>query len=91
MLGLFITPYLEKKDNIDQTIMKFILATHAWNTAIISELSVEDFKRAKEKIENFRIKPYLSLIQIELEGLVKRKKDKFAEFNDIIVDFEIKK
>ncbi len=89
LLKDFAEPFLEKEDSINDLKTKLFFGIHVWNAAIMKERNNEVYLKLRHDT--------LSVLRDIQEGekvfdnMVKRKEDKFAEYKNFIVDFEIKK
>lgn len=91
LLTAFVTPYLDSDDSLNDLKIKFTQAAKAWNTAIINDLTDEQFTEIQPKTKKLRINPLILTPHKLSEELLKRKTEKFAEFIDLFADFEIAK
>lgn len=89
LLKEFVHPIVSETDDISIVRTKYTFGAHAWNTALLKEISEEAYQRAKKDISS--IMPGTLEIEQLFDEMVKRKQEEFAEFKNIIADFEIKK
>jgi len=89
LLSEFIKPILSNDDNYDSLKSKLSLGVQAWNAATIRHHDEELFQQKRGEFE--KILPGDTEIVELFDELVNRKKEKFAEFNRVFVDFEVKK
>jgi len=89
LLQEFVDPLLDSQNDSSTVKLKFAFGVHAWNAATVREKSEEAYLLAKR--EFFKTTPYVPGMEQLFEEMVDRKREKFSEHKNIIVDFEIKK
>lgn len=89
LLSEFVKPILSIDDNYDTLKSKLSLGVQAWNAATIKHHDEELFQKTRSLLEVMM--PGDAEIVELFDELVIRKKEKFAKFNRVIVDFEVKK
>lgn len=89
LLAALISPIIEKHDNIDIVKSKYSFGTMAWNAAIIREKDENMYQKARKDI--MAILPDDEIREQLFDSLVIRKQKEFSEYENFIVDFEIKK
>ena len=89
LLKSFVNEILLYDDTSDKVKLKYMFGIHAWNCAIIKETSEETYLKAKNEFADVFSK--MSEAEILFDELVELKQNKFLEYKDVIVDFEIKK
>ena len=89
LLKEYAEPMLQDDDSVSDLKTKFFFGIQMWNAAVMKERNEEVYLKLRHEI--------MSVIKDIPEGekvfddLMKRKQDKFAEYKNFIVDFEIKK
>ena len=89
LLKDFVEPFLEKEDSISDLKTKLFFGIHVWNAAIMKEKNEEAYLKLRHDI--------MSVLKDIHDGekvfddMMKRKQEKFADYKNFIVDFEIKK
>ncbi len=87
LLKSFVYPLLESQDKIDIIKTKYTIGATIWNAALMREKSEEAFQLSRKKfISGIPEWPEFELL---FDTMVKRKQEEFAEYKNIIVDFEI--
>ncbi len=89
LLEDFISPMLSANDDISSIKIKCTIAVWVWNAAIMKQKSKESFQLAKKELTS--LMPEVPEIGELFDDMAKRKEDEFSDYNNIIVDFEIKK
>jgi len=85
----FVTPMLDKEDNLEFVKSKFMFAQHAWNCAVIKETNKERFLTLKNEFSDMFSK--LPESEELFDNLLERKQEEFADYKNLIANFEIKK
>jgi hypothetical protein len=80
--------YLKKNDKIETLKIKYYLGATVWNAATMREKSEEAFLYSKKELVS--LIPGMPEIEIMFDEMVIRKQEEFAEYKNLIVDFEIK-
>ena len=89
LLESFAIFMVEEIDTIDMIRLKLMFAIHAWNSAVIRETNEERYLELKnEYADLFADTPESEEI---FDNLVERKQKLFAEYTNIIADFEVEK
>ena len=89
LLESFVHPIVKEEDPIDIVRTKYTFGAHAWNAAIMKEKNEELYLLAKKDLAS--IIPNVPEIELLFEEMIKRKQEEFADYKNIIADFEIKK
>ena len=89
LLKEFVHPIVNDQDDISSLRTKYTIGAHAWNAATLKEKREEVYQLAKKDF--IKIMSDVPEIEELFNEMVKRKQEEFAEFKNIIVDFEIKK
>jgi hypothetical protein len=88
LLSEFIKPILSNDDNYDSLKSKLSLGVQAWNAATIRHHDEELFQKTRSLLEV--LMPGDAEVVELFDELVIRKKEKFAKFSRVFVDFEVK-
>ena len=88
LLKSFVYPLIESHDKIDIIKTKYTIGATIWNAATMREKSEEVFQLSRMKFIS-GIPDWLGL-ELLFDSMVKRKQEEFAEYKNIIVDFEIR-
>lgn len=89
LLKDYVEPMLEEDDSISDLKTKLFFGIHVWNATVMKERNQEVYLKLRHDI--------MSVLKDITDGekvfddLMKRKQDKFADYKNFIVDFEIKK
>lgn len=89
LLKEFVRPLMSEGDNIAIVRTKYTLGAYAWNAAILREKSEKGYQSAKKEVSS--ITPDVPEIELLFDEMVKHKQEWFADYKNIIADFEIKK
>lgn len=89
LLKEFVHPLVSQDDDISIVRTKYTFGAHAWNAATLREKSEEVYQLAKKEVCS--IMPDVPEIELLFDEMVKRKKEVFSDYKNIIADFEIKK
>ncbi|MDP2365477.1 MAG: hypothetical protein Q8M94_17120, partial [Ignavibacteria bacterium] len=89
LLKYFVLPFIGEEDDFNIVRTIHAMGAAAWNAAIMKEKSEENYLRVKKGLDS--VIPKIPEIELMFEEMVQRKQDEFAEYKNIIVDFEIKK
>jgi hypothetical protein len=89
LLKEFVHPIVKHSDDIGIIKTKYIFGSFAWNAAIIKGKNHEDYLTAKKNA----LLPIGQIPEAEqlFDEMVKRKEEEFTEYQNIIMDIEIKK
>lgn len=89
LLKKFVHPIVSDTDDISIIKTKYIFGAHAWNSAVLREVSEDLFQKAKN--EMLRMTPEIIEVEALFDEMIKRKEEEFSEYKNIIADLEIKK
>jgi len=88
LLRSFVSPLIENNDTIDTIKNKYAFGAIVWNAATMREKSEDAFLQTKEEITPLLSGPLK--LDFLFDELVRLKQEQFAEYKNLIVDFEIK-
>ncbi len=89
LLKYYIEPLMSKTDNISDVKLNLSFGVLVWNAAIMGEKDEKHIQSAKDEI--FEVMPDNLKILHLFDDMIKRKQEKFKEFKNIIVNFELRK
>ena len=89
LLKEFVHPLVSENDDISIVRTKYTFGAHAWNAAILREKSEEVYQLARKEISS--LMPDVPEIELLFDEMIKRKREVFSDYKNIIADFEIKK
>ena len=85
----FVHPIVKHSDDIRIIKTKYLFGSFAWNASIIKNKNHEEYLRAKKTA----LSPIGEIPEAEqlFDEMVRRKEEEFAEYQNVIIDIEIKK
>ena len=88
LIFAFVDPIIVENDSIATIKTKYTFGIHAWNASIMKEKSENHYQSAKKAFTD--LAPNLAALGYLFDDMAKQKQEKFSEYTDLIIDFEIK-